>query len=256
VSRPFTPAKSGPHLPQRYQHSEWLAPNRSDERAALAIASPAELIAAIGPTLSESRRQRLDAVAAGRLAGLVVVLEDLHDPHNGGAAFRSCEAMGIHELHVIQNHEDFRTSSKITQGCDKWLEVIPHRRTDSCLASLRQRGYKLGAAVPGAMQTLEDLDPGVPTAFLLGNEHTGLSAVARSQCDFEFAIPLYGFSESVNLSVATALIVYTHATRRRQLLGRAGDLDDQQLLMLRARYYARDVRSPVAIVRHHLGSAL
>ena len=74
-------------------------------------------------------------------------------------------------------------------------------------------------------------------------------AVARALCDQEFAIPLYGFSESVNLSVATALVVYTHTTRRRAALGRAGDLDEQSLTELLARYYARDVRGAAAIVR-------
>jgi len=254
VSRLFTPSKSGPLLPARYLNTEWTPPNRAEESAALALASPETVVAALTPALAEGRRARLDAVAAGRLAGIVVVLEDLHDPHNGAAALRSCEAMGIGEVHVIQKGERFRASPKVTQGCDKWLDVVPQSHTEPCLADLKRRGYRLYAAVPGAARPLEELDPLEPACFVMGNEHAGLTAEARAFCDTEFAIPLYGFSESVNLSVATALVVYTHSTRRRSALGQPGDLDAARLLELRARYYARDVRGAVAMVRHYLAA--
>jgi tRNA (guanosine-2'-O-)-methyltransferase len=95
--------------------------------------------------------------------------------------------------------------------------------------------------VPSAKTALEELDALVPAAFLVGNEHSGLTNRARELCDGEFAIPLHGFSQSVNLSVATAVTVYTHARRRRQALGRDGDLEGAELLTLRADYYRRSV---------------
>lgn len=238
-------------LPQRYLNTEWQPPDRGEEDRLLAMAPPELIVAALGLTLGDERRQRLDAVAAARLAGVVVVLEDLRDPHNGGAVLRSCEAVGIHEVHIIESRERFRTSGKITQGCDKWLEIVGHEQPEGCIAALRERGFRLCAAVPGATTRLEDLDPQVPTAFLLGNEHAGLSATARAACDVEFAIPLAGFSESLNLSVATAITVYTHCTRRRAALGRTGDLDEAALLALRARFYARDVRGGPALIEHY-----
>jgi len=238
-------------LPQRYQNTEWLPPSRQDEEVVLAMAPPEVILQALGQILPDGRRARLDAVAAARLSGVVVVLENLRDPHNGGAVLRSCEAVGIHEVHIIESVEKFRTSAKITQGSDKWLDIVSQPDTGTCLQSLRQRGFRLCAAVPGAKKRLEDLDPRQPVAFLLGNEHAGLSSQARSECDEEFAIPLAGFSESLNLSVATAITVYTHCRRRRDALGREGDLDDQALLRLRARYYARDVRGGPALVEHY-----
>ena len=99
----------------------------------------------------------------------------------------------------------------MTQGCDKWLDIVRDETIGRCLAGLEQRGFRLYAAVPGAATSLEELDPLVPAAFLIGNEHDGLSAAARAACDVEFAIPMHGFSQSVNVSVATALCVYTHA---------------------------------------------
>ncbi|MGZ3443813.1 MAG: TrmH family RNA methyltransferase [Polyangia bacterium] len=204
------------------------------------------VIEALGPHLGDERRDKIDRVAAARLAGLVVVLENLHDPHNGGAALRSCEAIGVGQIRVVG--ASFSFSERVTQGCDKWLDIVRDETIDRCVAELKQRGFRLYAAVPGAATSLEELDPIAPAAFLIGNERDGLSPAARAACDVEFAIPMRGFSQSVNLSVATALCVYTHAERRRRALGRAGDLDEVALDALRADYYRRDLRGADAII--------
>jgi tRNA (guanosine-2'-O-)-methyltransferase len=214
---------------------------------------PKDVIAALAPVLGEERMAKIDRVAASRLGGLVVVLENLHDPHNGGAALRSSEGVGVLEVRVVGNR--LRFSERVTQGCDKWLDIEHDDDIDACARSLKARGFKLYAAVPGAQVALEELDAKTPAAFLIGNEHAGLSDRARALADVEFAIPLHGFSQSVNLSVATALTVYTHARRRREALGRAGDLDDAQLTGLRARYYQRDIRGADAIVERFLRGA-
>ena len=242
-------------LPQRYLGTEWQPPSRLDEEAALQLAPSQQIIDLLRPLVDERRATRLDEVAVARLSGVVVVLEDLHDPHNGGAVLRSCEAMGVAEVHIIASRERFRVSDKVTQGCDKWLDVVEHRSTAASLSSLRQRGFRLAAAVPGAKTQLHELDPRQPTALLMGNEHAGLSAEARSLCDVEFAIPLHGFSESLNLSVATALCTFSMTSRRRAALGRTGDLDDLALTDLRARFLLRDVRGALTIVRQRLAPA-
>jgi tRNA (guanosine-2'-O-)-methyltransferase len=204
------------------------------------------IIDALGPHLGDERREKIDRVAASRLGGLVVVLENLHDPHNGGAALRSCEAVGVREVRIVGT--SFRFSERVTQGCDKWLDLPRDEAIDRCAAELKARGFKLYAAVPGAAVALDELDPITPAAFLIGNERDGLTPAARAACDVEFAIPMRGFSQSVNLSVATALCVYTHAERRRRALGRVGDLDGEALDALRADYYRRDLRGADAII--------
>ncbi len=175
-----------------------------------------------------------------------MVLENLHDPHNGGAAIRSCEACGVLQMRFVGGPRRF--SERVTQGCEKWLDIHDDADIDSAATALRASGFRLYGAVPGAARRLEELDPLAPAAFLVGNEHVGLSPRARQLCDEEFAIPMYGFSESMNLSVATALTVYTHATRRRAALGRTGDLDETALLELRARYYTLGMRGAEHIV--------
>ncbi|MDB4965463.1 MAG: hypothetical protein JWN44_1152 [Myxococcales bacterium] len=204
------------------------------------------VVEALGPHLGDERREKIDRVAAGRLGGLVVVLENVRDPHNGGAALRSCEAVGVREVRVVGT--SFGFSERVTQGCDKWLDIRRDEGIGRCVVDLKARGFKLYAAVPGAATSLEDLDAMTPAAFLIGNERDGLSAPARAACDVEFAIPMYGFSQSMNLSVATALCVYTHAQRRRRAFGRQGDYDDAALMALRAHYYKRDVRGADAII--------
>jgi len=198
-----------------------------------------EVIAALAGVLGPERAARLDAVAAARLSGLAVVLENLHDPHNGGAALRSCEAVGILEVRFAGSSPRF--SERVTQGCEKWLNQFHDPDIEATAAALKPRGFRLYATMPGAQAALEAIDPLQPTAFLIGNEHNGLTNRARELADGEIAIPLHGFSQSVNLSVATALVVYTHARRRREALGRIGDLDDAGLARLRADYYVRSV---------------
>ncbi|MFI5288561.1 MAG: TrmH family RNA methyltransferase [Polyangia bacterium] len=206
----------------------------------------AHILAALRPVLGDERAAKLDRVAASRLSGLVVVLEHLSDPHNGGAAVRSCEAVGVLEMRVVGG--PLKLSERVTQGCEKWLDLARDPDIDSCAASLKARGFRIYATVPGAKTPLEAIDPVAPAAFLVGNEHEGLTARARELADCEITLPLYGFSQSVNLSVATALTVYTHARRRREALGRSGDLEGAELDRLRARYYQRDIRGADAIV--------
>jgi tRNA (guanosine-2'-O-)-methyltransferase len=198
-----------------------------------------ETIAALTEVLGAERAARLDEVATARLSGLAVVLENLHDPHNGGAALRSCEAVGILEVRFAGSSPRF--SERVTQGCEKWLNQFHDENIDATAAALKPRGFRFYATLPGATTPLEAIDPLEPAAFLIGNEKNGLTNRARELADREIAIPLHGFSQSVNLSVATALVVYTHARRRREALGRIGDLDEAGLLRLRADYYVRSV---------------
>ena len=206
------------------------------------FADPAAVCATLAPLLLDDRRARIDAAAEARLAGLRVVIENLHDPHNGAAVLRSAEAFGVQRVEVIESVEPFRFSSTVTQGCEKWLDVVRHKTLAAAVAALRADGFAIYAAVPGAAATVEDLDFARPAAVMIGNEHEGLTTEAMAAADVRFGIPMPGMTRSLNLSVATALIVERAAQLRRRALGRAGDLDPGAVLALRARFYAASVR--------------
>jgi tRNA (guanosine-2'-O-)-methyltransferase len=160
--------------------------------------------------------------------------------------------MGIHRVHLVHERGRFRTSARVTQGCEKWLHIERHADPAACAEAVRRAGMKLWAALPGGVRTPWQLDPLEPAALAFGNEHTGLSPALRSLCDGEVAIPMHGASQSLNVSVAVAVAVQVLAERRRQALGRPGDLDDAARTALEASYLALEVRNWQAVVARSL----
>ncbi len=217
--------------------------------------SPEEVCAHLAPLLLAERRTRIDTAAATRLAGLRMVIENLHDPHNGAAVLRSAEAFGVQRVEVIETVERFRFSSTVTQGCEKWLDVVRHRSLAAATVSLRSEGFAIYAAVPGAEAALDELDFSRPAAVMVGNEHEGLSPEAMAAADVRFTIPMFGLTQSLNLSVAAAIIVARASTLRRRALGRESDLDQDAVTALRARFYAASVRGADAILARASRSA-
>jgi tRNA (guanosine-2'-O-)-methyltransferase len=213
---------------------------------------PATVCAALAPLLLDERRARIDAAVAARLGGLRVVIENLHDPHNGAAVLRSTEAFGIQRVDVIESSEPFRFSSTVTQGCEKWLDVVRHKTLDAAIEALRRDGFVIYAAVPGAQASVEDLNFARPAAVMVGNEHEGLTGAAIDAADRTFSIPMAGMTASLNLSVATALIAERAAALRRRAIRAEGDLDAAAQLALRARFYASSVRGAEAVVARYV----
>jgi tRNA (guanosine-2'-O-)-methyltransferase len=219
-----------------------------------APAAPDDVLAALGPLLTEERKARIEEVLAARLGGLTVVLENLHDPHNGAAALRSVEGFGLSELHVVESNEPFRFAHSVPIGCDKWVALTKYKTFAACADGLHARGFKLYAAVPGAEMTLTDIDAATPAALVFGNEHDGLSELAQAACDATFSIPMTGFTQSFNLSVSVSLGVYETSRRRREALGRPGDLPDEERARLRAEWYAlsMDRRAAAGLVARYV----
>jgi tRNA (guanosine-2'-O-)-methyltransferase len=221
-----------------------------DDTDWLAGYPPEQVIAALAPQLSPERAARIEAALDARVASLTVILENLHDPHNGAAALRSVEGFGLAELHVVEPLERFAFSSKVTQGCEKWVAIRRWPDFGACARALHRRGFALHAAVPEAPVAIEDLDVSRPAALVFGNEHAGLTGSSRAACDGSFRIPMAGFTRSFNLSVSVGIALHDCARRRRAALGAPGDLPGQERAILRARWYAlsMDPRTAQAIV--------
>jgi tRNA (guanosine-2'-O-)-methyltransferase len=201
------------------------------------------VVATLRPILTDDRVQRIEEVLDARLTSVSVALENLYDPHNGAAAIRSIEGLGLTDMHVIEGTGPFRFSAEVTIGCDKWIALHRHPDMASCAAALRAAGQRLVALVPDAAQDIDTIAVDRPLALVFGNEHDGLTEPAVAACDEQVALPMHGFTRSFNLSVSVAMAASRIAERRRSWLGRPGDLQDQERAFLRARWYALSIRA-------------
>lgn len=206
-------------------------------------ATAAEVVRVLAPLVTEARLARMQAVIARRTRSLVPVLEDLADPHNGAAVLRSADAFGCHEVHVIEPRAPFAISHRVSRGTHRWLELTRHRSTEACLAALAARGYSVFVAAMDGELTPEDLARVPKAAVVFGNEHKGASAAVRAAAAGTYAIPMVGFVESLNVSVASAITLYV-ASR-----GRHGDLDEAERTEVAARFLLASVRDAERIVR-------
>jgi tRNA (guanosine-2'-O-)-methyltransferase len=204
---------------------------------------PASVCAALRPHLTDARAERIEQVLAHRLAGLTAVVENLHDPHNGAAAIRSIEAVGLQDFHAITAREPFSAQGGITLRADQWIDLHEHPSTQAAYAHLRQAGFAVWAAAPGGHTPLEQIPVSQPLALVFGNERDGLTDEALESADGRFFIPMQGFTGSFNLSVSAALSVYVTAARFRAALGAPGDLPADRVERLRALWYCLSVRA-------------
>lgn len=201
----------------------------------------ANMIEALRPFVSEPRRERIEAVLRGRLRGLEVAIENPYDPHNAAAVVRSAEALGGWAVHVIAASARILRAPGTTMGTHHWIDTCHYRDLDEFLPARRDNGMVLAGACVDATHMLDELPIDRPICLLFGNEHAGLSAAAQAACEVRFRIPIYGFAESYNMSVAAALSLYATSSRMRAQLGASGDLDEVGRELERARCYYRSV---------------
>jgi tRNA (guanosine-2'-O-)-methyltransferase len=174
----------------------------------------------IAPPTPE-RRTRCAQVAAARQKGLVVVLEDIHDPHNAEAALRNCDAFGVQNVHfVFRDESPFdprRVGKSSSSSANKWLDFTVHHSTNACISSLRSTKHVLAAAVsePDAIAVADAELGHTNLAIWFGNENRGLSSQAIDAADFLITVPLTGMVQSINVSVAVSIILY-QTTQHRQ----------------------------------------
>ena len=180
-------------------------------------------------------------VAARRLVGVRVVLDSLHDRHNISAVLRSCEGFGVQHVHLVGPMEELPVNRAITCGCEKWLDLHAHEDGAACARALHEQGFDLWAAVPDrTARPLEALDFGRKIALVFGSEHAGLSDELLAACDGRYQVPMRGFSQSLNVSVAAGISIYIAASLRRRAIGGATDLTPAEIAALAQAWIAED----------------
>ncbi len=190
------------------------------------------------------RRERIEEVVRQRTRSLVVVLDCIEDPFNMAAVLRTSEALGLQEVHVVEHPEvRFRPNGKVTQGCDKWLEVHRWESFTAAREALRTRGFQLwvSAARPTAT-SLWDMGFEGKRALVFGNERTGVSPEALAGADGMFWIPMRGFTRSLNVSAAVAATLGRAMAWRSQRGDEEGALLPEEAEALRGRFHALSVK--------------
>jgi tRNA (guanosine-2'-O-)-methyltransferase len=201
--------------------------------------------------LLPERKARIDAVVAARTRTLTVVMEAFCDPQNVNAVLRTCDAFGVQEIHVVEGPmKPWDRNKKISQNADKWLDVVRWTSTAECLGALRQRGYAVYATHLGEGSVgLGELSFAPQVALVFGNESRGVSDEALALADARYAIPMRGFSQSLNVSVAAAVSLARAVERREEQRGRHGDLPEDEAGALRERFYLLAVKQRARIAK-------
>jgi tRNA (guanosine-2'-O-)-methyltransferase len=171
-------------------------------------------------TITEKRKSKIISVLSSRQKSLTVVLENIHDPHNVSAIFRTCDAVGVSKVVLLYFIEEFpKIGKKSSASAFKWVEKEKYKNAQECCEALRKEGFLIYAssldkdAVPFYQLDLTD-----KIAIVLGNEHRGVSKETAELADKKFFIPMHGMVQSLNVSVAAAVILY-EAQRQRNLKG-------------------------------------
>ncbi len=160
--------------------------------------------------VSEGKKEAMEKVLDSRTRHLTIVLEDIYQPQNASAVVRSCDCFGVQDLHVIENENDYTLNPRVVHGASKWVDIISYNEGDhnssDCFTRLKLDGYRLiGMVCEPEARSIYELPVDNPVALVFGTEKDGISAVAREYCDELITIPMYGFTESFNISVSAAL---------------------------------------------------
>lgn len=169
---------------------------------------------------TEKRLKKIENVVRARQFSLRVVLENIHDPHNVSAIFRSCDAVGVSQVDLLYHLEQFPKISRVTSASSKkWVSRRRFDKVEDCITTLKSEGFKIyGTILSDDAEDIYDIDFTEKIAIVMGNENRGISEEMIKSVDKHIYIPMRGMIQSLNVSVATAVILY-EAQRQRALKG-------------------------------------
>jgi len=168
-----------------------------------------ELLEYISTYLTENKKTKIEEIIVKRTRHVTIVLEDIFQVHNASAVVRSAECFGLQDIHVIEKRNKFLPNNSIARGSSKWMDIHKYKSTKSCIETLKNGGYTVVATTPHKKSiTLSELPINKKIAFLFGTEALGLSQEAMDLADEFVTIPMFGFTESFNISVSVAICLY------------------------------------------------
>lgn len=199
------------------------------------------------PLLKNERSSRLKEVAEQRSFHLVPVLENIYDRGNVSAVMRSAEGLGFIRMMLVESEQaKFKAANRVSKGAEKWLDLDIVRTPAEAVKKLKAQGYQIVATDLNTPHTIADVDFSKPTAVVLGNEKDGVSPEMLSQVDQSFKIPMTGFSQSFNISVAASVLFYHVAWTQRDNPKLKVTQDEAESIF--ANYVLRTFDNPESIV--------
>lgn len=214
-----------------------------------------KILAEFYEIITENKREMFDRIAADRTKYMTVVLENVFQEHNASAVLRSCDCFGIQELNVIEKDNQYKVQRDIAMGAGQWVDMYNFNQgiqvTQDCLSKLKKQGYKIIATTPHTNQTINDLDLSSPVAFVFGTERRGISDEVKDIADDFVKIPMYGFTESFNISVSVALVLNAIRTRleKSSILWK---LTPEEIVELKIKWCKKILNGGEALEKHFL----
>ena len=198
--------------------------------------------------ISENKRDLFEEIILNRTRHITVVLENLFQPHNAAAVLRSCDCFGIQDVHVIENENKYEPNKEIDMGSSKWLDLHKYNQEDnntvSTINHLKSQGYQIIATTPHKNDCMiDELPLDKPTALMFGTEATGLSDVALENADGYVKLPMYGFTESYNISVSVALALFSITERMRKEESIAWQLSEEDQITTKLKWTRKVIKA-------------
>jgi tRNA (guanosine-2'-O-)-methyltransferase len=212
-----------------------------------------QLLAYLEDFISPARKDRFVEVLEERTKFITVAMEDVFQVHNSSAVIRSCEVFGVQEIHVIENRYGKRMDKKIAMGAQQWVDTYRYKKAGDCIDDLRKGGYQIVATTPnhpgGSLEEFEITDK---LALFFGTEKEGLSNAVLERADAFLKIPMYGFTESLNISVSVAIILHQLTTKLKKS-NLSWQLTEDEKLAIRLKWTKLSIRSVEDVVARYHG---
>ena len=179
-----------------------------------AIILDLDLLKHLQSFLTDRRKETFERVLSKRTRHFTVVTEDVYQLHNTSAVMRSCDVFGIQDLSIVEEQNAKGIDKEIAMGAQKWVNLHRYNTVDTCIDNLKNQGYQIVATSPHNQSVaLHNFDVTKKSAFFFGTERDGLSKTVLDRADVSLKIPMYGFTESLNISVSAAIILQHVVTK-------------------------------------------
>lgn len=210
--------------------------------------------------LTDRRKELFKKVLSQRTRHFTVALENIYQSHNASAVIRSCECFGIQDVYIIEKENSFKANTGVVMGADKWIGFHYHKDSIDCINHLKNKGYRVIATTPhpdkitGTSkndQLLEEFDISEKTAFFFGEESVGLSDDVIANADGFLKIPMFGFTESFNISVTVALVLHHLTMKLRKSENIKWKLSEEEMIEKRIDWAIKSITKGEELVKYY-----